>query len=568
MSEHVYSGAMMPEHLRPMSVLRPVLLAVLSLCSGLATAAGKSEAELLTAAERALKDGDCRVATENYVAAAKASNQSELAQRAVQLALGCNQLGAARTAAARWRALDKYSGDAAMAAALVALKRYDLAEARTTLAAWRDSGVGGNQEPLAFAQLLQQETDATAAYRVFGEVLVNNDSNAQAHLAHAQLAFAAQNMTVAAAAARRALAIDGELVQARVLNLQAMSVLGEHDAAIAGAQALDAAKLRGEDVFLLADLLAAAERTQEARDELQRLAAQPATRSGAVRRQVSILMRNGELDAAEKMLSALATDRDSTTLAIYYYSMLAERRGDEQRAMQAYEALADTPMGLNARASAARLMLKNGQRKAAMSLLEDYGEQNPDAAMDVGATRAHLLVEAGDVDAAIKELDAMDQRYPEHPDLMYQRATVLEAGGRTKPALAQLERALKLRPDDPQLQNALGFTLADHKQDLPRAETLVRASLAVSPDSPAIMDSLGWVLFQRGKFKDALPVLARAWQNSGDAEIGSHYGEVLWQSGDQAQARYVWQQALNANPAHEHLLATMKRMTGEDAAAH
>jgi len=123
---------------------------------------------------------------------------------------------------------------------------------------------------------------------------------------------------------------------------------------------------------------------------------------------------------------------------------------------------------------------------------------------------------------------------------------------------------VELRPDDPQIQNALGFTLADHKQQLPRAEQLIRSALAVSPDSPAIQDSLGWVLFQRGQTKTAVPVLARAWQNSGDSEIASHYGEALWRSGDQAHARYIWQMALNSTPDHDHLRATMKRLTGED----
>ncbi len=123
----------------------------------------------------------------------------------------------------------------------------------------------------------------------------------------------------------------------------------------------------------------------------------------------------------------------------------------------------------------------------------------------MGTTRAHLLAEAGDVDAALQGLDALGEQYPDHPDLAYQRATVLETGGRTRAAVAQFEQALKLRPDDPQLQNALGFTLADHKLQLVRAEQLVRAALAVSPDNPAIQDSLGWVLFQRGKSAVAVP---------------------------------------------------------------
>ena len=253
-------------------------------------------------------------------------------------------------------------------------------------------------------------------------------------------------------------------------------------------------------------------------------------------------------------------------MAYLYLAQLAERRGDDERAMQAYKALAESPLALTARVAAARLMMKHDEQKDALAVLDEYAQANPDEAIEVGATRAHLLAEAGEVDAALQGLDALAEDFPGHPNLAYQRAAVLELGGRTKAAVTQFEQALKARPDDPEIKNALGFTLADHKQQLPRAEQLVRSALSVSPDSPAIQDSLGWVLYQRGQVKAALPVLARAWQNSGDSEIGAHYGEVLWRTGEEAKARYVWQQALNNTPGHEHLLGTMKRLTGEDVA--
>jgi tetratricopeptide (TPR) repeat protein len=531
-----------------------------------AATAGKGESELMMAAQTALAEGKCRAATDYYVAAAQLSSEVQVAQRATQLALGCDQFGAARTAVARWRALNKHSGEAALAAAIVAFKRYDLAEARTALTVWRDSGVGGGQDPLSFAELLEREADATAVYRIFGEVLVQPDATAEVQLAHARLAFAAQNMQVASEAAKRALAIEPAIPQAQVLVLRAMSVLGDHSAAIAGARALDASQLQGEDAFLLADLLTAAERTQDAKAELTRLGTLPATRVGAVRRLISIAMRDGDMEGAEKLVPSLVSEGGNTAIAILIFSQLAERRGDDERAMQGYRLLADTPLALTARAAAARLMMKHDERSEALSVLDEYAKANPDEAVEVGATRAHLLAEAGDVDAALQGLDALAQEFPGHPELAYQRAIVLETGGRTKAAVTQLEQALKARPDDPQLQNALGFTLADHKQQLPRAEQLVRAALSVSPDSPAIQDSLGWVLFQRGQTKAAVPVLARAWQNSGDSEIAAHYGEVLWRSGDEAQARHIWQQALNLSPKHENLLGTMKRLTGEDAA--
>ncbi len=559
-----------------MAALRIALVAVLALMTAAcaetpsktppaAASAPKGESESLMAAELALREGNCRAASENYLAAARSSGEVRLASRASQIAIGCNQFEVARQATARWRELDKWSGDAALAAALVAFKQYDLAGARTALTDWRDSGSAGSQDPLQFAEGMSGEADATALYRVFGEVLVGDDPTAEVLLAQARLALAAQNMRAALDAARRAAELETGMVEARSIALRAQSVLGEHDAAIAGAREFVAADVQGEDAFLLIDLLAAANREDEAEAELLRLAELPDTRLGAQRRLIAMALRNGDLDTAEQRLAPLMGEKGNTALAILYFAEMAERRGDAARAIQSYRLLADSSLGLTARSSAARLMIKGGDTKGALALLDEYAAANPEAALQAGATRATLLVQAGDLKAALEGLDALEEQYPGHPDIIYTRATILEAGGRTRDAVAQLERALKARPDDPTLLNALGFTLADHRQRLPRAETLVRAALAVSPDNPAIQDSLGWVLYHRGQTAAALPVLARAWENSGDPEIGSHYGEVLWKSGDQGKARYVWQQALTSEPGHDHLLATMKRMTGEDA---
>ena len=515
------------------------------------------------AAENALRDGDCRGAAENYLAAARASTDPAAAMRASQLAVGCEQFATARLATQRWLELDPWSGDAALTSALVALKQYDLKEARKALTTWRDSGSAGSQDPLRFAELLQQETDATAVYRVFGDVLVNDDSTSEVLLAEARLAMAANNMQVARTAAERALTLDSELVEARIIILRALSVQGEHDAAIEGARALHGV-LEGEDLFLVADLLTAADRNEEARKELEPLAAEEETRLGAERRLIAMSMQEGDFAGAEERLKPLMGERGTTALAILVMAQLAEQKGDDARAMQSYQLLADSSLALTARRAAARLLLKHGDKKNALLLLDEYAAQNPAERVETGASRAQLLVQAGDLPGALQGLDELDEAYPDHPDLQYQRATVLESGGRTRDAIAVFERAQKARPDDPQLSNALGFTLADHNQKLGKAEELVRHALEVSPDSPAIQDSLGWVLLRRGKLNDALPILKRAWHNSGDTEIAAHYGEALWKSGDQGQARYIWQQALNTDPSHAGLRATMSRLTGEE----
>lgn len=558
-----------------MSALQAGAIAVLALCvvacttvppAAAAARSGRAmgESEAIMAGEVALRDGDCRKASESFLAAAKVSTEIDVARRAAQIALGCDQLETARVAAARWRALDEWSGDAALAAALVALKRYDLAEAREALTAWRESGAAGSQDPMQFAAVLERETDATALYRVFSDVLVGEDPSAEVLLAQARLAYAAQNMQAAVDAALRAAALDGGQIETQVLVLRALSVMGEHNGAIAGAEELEG-QLQGDDVFLVADLLSAAGRDSAAERELLRLASAEETRGGAERRLISMAIRNGELERAEQRIRQLAQDRSNTLLALLYFAELAERRGDVNNALSAYRELSGTAVGLTARVAAARIMMKAGDRQSALAVLDDYEAQNPGSSLDIGTTRAQLLAEHGALKEALQDLDELRAAYPDHPQLEYQRATVLETGGRTREAIAQFEKALKARPDDPQLQNALGFTLADHNLRLPQAEQLVRKALAVSPDSAAIQDSLGWVLYRRGRTDEALPVLAQAWRNSGDGEIASHYGEVLWKSGDEGQARYVWQRALLADPDHDHLRETMARLTGEDA---
>ena len=140
---------------------------------------------------------------------------------------------------------------------------------------------------------------------------------------------------------------------------------------------------------------------------------------------------------------------------------------------------------------------------------------------------------------------------------------VLDAGGRTREGVKVFEDLLAMRPGDGNVQNALGYTLADRKRQLPRAEKLIREALAQRPDSAAFLDSLGWVRFRRGDARAALPVLERAWRLSREAEIGAHWGEVLWATGEKAAARAIWARALLIAPEAKPLRSTIERLAGE-----
>jgi len=82
--------------------------------------------------------------------------------------------------------------------------------------------------------------------------------------------------------------------------------------------------------------------------------------------------------------------------------------------------------------------------------------------------------------------------------------------------------------------------------------------------SPARQDPAG--AYARGTFatrdhyRHAVEQLARAYALAHDPEIAAHWGEALWKSGNQAEARRVWAAALARNPDSDELKGTVARL--------
>ena len=157
-------------------------------------------------------------------------------------------------------------------------------------------------------------------------------------------------------------------------------------------------------------------------------------------------------------------------------------------------------------------------------------------------------------------LDRGLEQYPDSVDLRYAMATTDEQAGRVGAALQELNEVLKQRPDDPAALNAYGYTLADHNRKLGKARALIERAYAASPRNAAILDSLGWVLYRQGHDDQALPYSAAAYTEDRGADIGAHYGEVLWHLGRHAEADQVWAEAARVDPDNHLLKETRRRL--------
>jgi tetratricopeptide (TPR) repeat protein len=516
---------------------------------------------LTVVAEIALERGDCLAAADGYARAAAASPLADLAKRATEVGVACEQWPIAQRAAERWRALAPQDASAVRAAGLVTLKLYRIAEARAAFSELLTlAGKDAERTLIELVPLAAQTSSAGAALRALQDSASAPGSSANMLVVAGALAFEADNFTLARDLALRAAQLDPKSADALALLAQVRVGTGDAEGALAAArQAMELAPAAQR--FRLAETLTDLDHLEEARKELERLQTISEARVEAERRLALLAFRTGDLVEARQRFEQIYGRRESSTEALYYLSVLAELSGDTDAALSGYEQLASSDAGPLARSRAAALLMRGGNRERAFEVLEDVSSRAPRSAVDVMIEKAQLLANSGAATEAVQLLDEGLARYPAHPQLSYERATALERAGRVREAVSAFEGLVKQRPGDPVIQNALGYTLADHKLELPHAEGLIREALVTAPDSAAVIDSLGWVRFRRGASDQAAPLLERAYRIGRDPEIAAHWGEVLWTMGKKSDARAVWARALAQSPQSDSLKAIIARFS-------
>jgi tetratricopeptide (TPR) repeat protein len=121
---------------------------------------------------------------------------------------------------------------------------------------------------------------------------------------------------------------------------------------------------------------------------------------------------------------------------------------------------------------------------------------------------------------------------------------------------AVLLEGLKKFPDDPEIMNELAYFWADRGCHLPEALALSTRATTLDPDNGPIQDTRGWVYFQMGRPKDALPYLQRAAiLTNNDPVVLQHMGDAYFKLGLRREAIGTWRRALEKDP-HNGDLAT------------
>lgn len=524
--------------------------------------------------EMAAGQGDLANATALMQEAARQSGSEQLYRRATELGLQSRSAERALAAAQEWKHAFPRSRDANryVLQILVALNRISESmqplqqEIASTPAATKPAAF------LAIAQLYSRVSDKPLAAAVVEQALAKELRNpstapsAWATIGHLRVVADQKELALDAARKAHQLAPDNGAAALLALELMEANVPAAEPLVQSYLQRHPSATIR----MAYARVLMGYERNAQAREQLEAITFETPDFADAWLALAGLQLQDRELDAAQRSLQQyiplaekvpdVSTRQQLLTQAYLMQANIALQQRNEKSATQWLDKIEDGQAILNVQSLRATILARQGQLPQARALIRAVPTRS--AAQEKLKRRAEiqLLRDAGaPQEAYLLQRTLLDQN-PDDNDVAYDTAILAEKAGKYDTAEALLRGIIARQPSYQHAYNALGYSLAERGIRLDEAQTLIEKALELSPNDPFILDSLGWVEFQRGRSREALTLLEKAYGLRDDVDIAAHLGEVLWRLDEQTRARAIWKQALQRDPSNDTLRATLQRL--------
>lgn len=519
----------------------------------------------VTAAELSLQQGNLAPAFNTYISLANRTKDPRMARRAVEIALGARQLGDALVAARLWHSLDPTWRPATQLLASLEVGTGHLAEAEPLLTDELNKvpEARRGQAILELQQMIARSPERATGIDSLKRMLANDLQRPEAQLALARSQLDAGDTAGARTSLETALKLKPDYEAAALLYGQ----MGpeERASAITGLKTfLDRNPDAKEARFAYAKLLLADNQLDAAQKQFETLEKRYPHELSTLMALALLNLHAKHPATAEQYLQKYASEAEQQNTdgaqAYVYLAQIAQDRKDYPAADKWLSKIReDSNAYLPAQIGRAQLLADQGKVEEGRALLHGIKSSDPREQLALKRAESDLLVKAKRYDDAEKLLAVEVKDHPDDPDLLYQYGMVAELNKHYDVMEKAMRHVMTTQPDNAQAYNALGYSLTERNTRLPEALKLLQKASSLAPDDPYIMDSLAWVKYRLGDKPQALELLRRAYGIQAQAEIGAHLGEVLWESGQQDEARKTWREALKVDSDDDTLRSTMKR---------
>jgi tetratricopeptide (TPR) repeat protein len=521
----------------------------------------------LLAAEIAYQQGDWQTGYVTTLSVAQQTRDPRLARRAAEMALAAKQADEALSAVRLWHSLAPHSEEAIQYYLSFLVLGDKLDEAKPVLQQRLAEARPPTRSVLIFQiqRLLSRAKDKDAAFAVLEELLAPYLNLPESHIALAQSAFAHGDNERAQNEAHIALKAKPDSELAALTLAQVMQDKTE------AARSLDDFVHRYPDAhnvrIAYARMLVEKKQYAKARSEFETLLKEQPQDLTSLYALGVLSLQTNDLQAAENYLTTylkvLAANPDETrdsTQALLLLAQIAEDRKDSDAELKWLGQVEPGEAYLGAQTRRAQIIAKEGDIEGARRLLHELNATGELEQAQIVIAEGQILRDANRLPEAMSVFQAGLKSFPDNTDLLYDYAMTAEKSDQLDVMEKALRKVIELAPNNQQAYNALGYSLAERNMRLQEAYSLIDKALTLAPEDPFIIDSMGWVQFRMGKFKEAETLLRRAYSLRPDAEIAVHLGEVLWIKGEKDDAQKFWRDAQTKDPQNDTLKSTLARL--------
>ena len=206
----------------------------------------------------------------------------------------------------------------------------------------------------------------------------------------------------------------------------------------------------------------------------------------------------------------------------------------------------------------ARIFIKEEKKEEAIKLTSNAYEELIDKEVYETFDYAQFLKNNEKFEKAIsyytKVLDNIKMEHPLYSEAADGRGVAYERIGKWSSAEKDLLASLNADPNQAYVINYLAYSWIEKGIKIEKSLDMLEKANKLRSNDPYIIDSLGWALFKLDRYKESKKYLQTAVKlMPGDPIVNDHYGDALWKSGNELQARYYWNYVLNLENTKEDL---------------
>ena len=230
---------------------------------------------------------------------------------------------------------------------------------------------------------------------------------------------------------------------------------------------------------------------------------------------------------------------------LYLLAFAYEKKQKWFLALQTYNQIGKfSPHFLSAQLQIAHVWKQIGQKERSFALLKKLsfpteGKARPHPIL----LYAESLWDSGYEKQALTLLTKSLKLIPSHPDILFLRGLYLKKSGQPQLAVQDIKRILKKKTEHEEALNFLADFYSEQKVNLNEAEQLARKAVSLKPHSSSFLNTLGWILFQKGRWESALYYLNKAYSGKKNKLIAKRLGKVYLSLKDFKKSDYFFKEA-------------------------